>query len=250
MKVVLADVEEPALAQTAMEMKACGADVLSVVVNVSQSTDVAALARQTMDTYGAVHLLCNNAGVGAGTTAWESSLNDWQWGLGVNLWGVIHGLRAFVPLMLEQGDEGHIVNTASIAGLTSYHLSAPYHVSKHAVVALSEKLYYDMAARGGRINVSVLCPDWVNTQIVESSRNRPVDLMDDSEESVMAPEKEAAIEEMRQAVAAGMPPDEIAGRVFQAVEGKQFYILTHPELAPYVQARVEALMQGKNPPLM
>ena len=135
MRVVLADIEEPALAQAATEMKEAGADVLAVLTDVSQAGDVEALARKTLDAYGAVHLLCNNAGVGAGSTAWESTINDWQWVLGVNLWGVLHGIRVFLPIMLDQDAEGHIVNTASIAGLISYSPDAAYHLTKHAVVA-------------------------------------------------------------------------------------------------------------------
>ena len=148
MKVVLADIEEPALAQAESELKADGADVLAVLTDVSKASEVEALAQRTLEAYGAVHLLCNNAGVAAGSTAWESTINDWKWVLGVNLWGVIHGLQAFVPTMLEQDTESHIVNTASLAGLKSFFASAAYHVTKHAVVALSENLYYDLARRG------------------------------------------------------------------------------------------------------
>ena len=249
MKVVLADVEQAALSQAAGELKEAGAEVLAVVTDVSQAADMAALARQTRDTFGGVHLLCNNAGVGAGSTAWDSSLNDWAWVLGVNLWGIIHGLREFVPLMLAQGGEGYIVNTASLAGLISYHASAPYHASKHAVVALSEKLYYDMAAQGGRIKVSVLCPGWVNTQIMDSDRNRPPGLTD-PETLPVKPEAEAAVEEMRQSAATGISAAAVAESVFKAIKDEQFYILTHPELTPYVQARLATIASGENPPLM
>jgi NAD(P)-dependent dehydrogenase (short-subunit alcohol dehydrogenase family) len=247
MKVVLADIEEPALAQTEAEMKAAGADVLAVLMDVAKAGDVQTLAQKTLDAYGAVHLLCNNAGVGAGSTVWESTINDWKWVLGVNLWGVIYGLRAFVPIMLEQDTEGHIVNTSSIAGLVSFHGSAAYHAGKHAVVALSEKLYYDLAAQGGKIKVSVLCPGWVRTRIMDSARNRPAELQDDPADIVVTPEMMATFEEYIRACEAGMSPDVVADQVLQAIRDEAFYILTHPEFTPYVQARMEALLQGQNP---
>ena len=197
MRVVLADIEELALAQAEAEMKGAGADVLAVLTDVSQASAVEALARKTLDAYGAVHLLCNNAGVAAGSTVWESTVNDWEWVLGVNLWSVIHGLRAFLPIMLDQDAEGHIVNTASAAGLVAFHSSAPYHLSKHAVVALSEKLYYDLAQRGARVRVSVLCPGWVRTRIMDAMRNRPPELQEDPSTIAMTPERVAMVQEAR-----------------------------------------------------
>jgi NAD(P)-dependent dehydrogenase (short-subunit alcohol dehydrogenase family) len=247
MKVVLADIEERALATAEAELRAENADVLSVVTDVSKAGDVDALAQRTVDTYGAVHLLCNNAGVGAGAAVWESTINDWEWVLGVNLWGVIHGLRSFVPIMLEQGTEGHIVNTASVAGLLSFHGGAAYHATKHAVVALSEKLYYDMVMQGARIGVSVLCPGWVKTQIMDSERNRPQELQNDPSQVVLTPEMEAVVEQYRQECEAGMNPAEVADMVFQAIRDGRFYILTHPEFAPLVEARARAVIQGSNP---
>lgn len=250
MKVVLADIEEPALAQTEAEMRAAGANVLAVLTDVSNAVDVETLAQKTLDVYGAVHLLCNNAGVGAGSTSWESTINDWKWVLRVNLWGVIHGLRTFVPIMLEQDGEGHIVNTASIAGLVSFHGSAAYHVTKHAVVALSEKLYYDMAMRGGKVKVSVLCPGWVRTRIMDAERNRPPEFQNDPSEIVVTPEMEATYEEYRQACESGLPPHKVADCVFQAIKDEEFYILTHPEYTPYVAGRMDAVVQGRNPAQM
>jgi NADP-dependent 3-hydroxy acid dehydrogenase YdfG len=247
MNVVLADVEEAVLAQTESEMKAAGASVLAVLTDVSRARDVETLARKTLNAYGAVHLLCNNAGVGAGSTAWESTINDWKWTLGVNLWGVIHGLQAFMPIMLEQDAESHIVNTASIAGLLPYQAGAAYHATKHAVVALSEKLYYDLAERGDKVKVSVLCPGWVRTRIMDSWRNRPAELQDGISELVITPEMEAVMKEYQQAVETGMSPDDVAEWVFQAIRDEQFYILTHPEFTPIVKARMEAIIQGHNP---
>jgi NAD(P)-dependent dehydrogenase (short-subunit alcohol dehydrogenase family) len=164
MKVVLSDVEEAALAKAADALDAAGADVLAIRTDVSRPEQVEELARRSVDAFGGVHLLCNNAGVAVGRVAtWESTLDDWRWILGVNLMGVIHGLRSFIPIMLEQQTEGHIVNTASIAGLVTLGGNALYGVTKHAVVSLSESLHNELAAREAKLKVSVLCPGWVNT---------------------------------------------------------------------------------------
>jgi NAD(P)-dependent dehydrogenase (short-subunit alcohol dehydrogenase family) len=245
MKVVLADVEEPALAQAARELEAAGAEVRAVRTDVSKAEEVEALARAAFDAFGAVHLLCNNAGVGGGTTVWDSSLADWQWVLGVNLWGVIHGVHAFVPLMLRQGDEGHVVNTASVAGLISGAGLAIYKVSKFGVVTLSETLYHELKLTGSRIGVSVLCPGWVRTRIMDSARNRPAELA--GEAPAERPEYAAMEQAVRQLVEGGTPPDEIADRVFAAVAEGTFYILPHPEMTGAIRARVEDILQGRAP---
>lgn len=247
MQVVLADVEAAALARAEAELREAGSDVLAVRTDVSQAGDVEALARETLDAYGAVHLLCNNAGVGTGSTTWESTLNDWQWVIGVNLWGVLHGIRTFVPIMLDQAVEGHIVNTASVAGLISYAPDAPYHLTKHTIVALSEKLYYDLAVLGPQIGVSVLCPGMVDTRIMDGERNRPPELQDDRSGLEITPEMVAAWEAQRRAIAAGMSPDRVADCVFQAIADRRFYILTHPEFRPLIEARMAALVEGRNP---
>jgi len=176
MKVVLADIEEPALLQANRELAAQGAETLAVPTDVSQAGDAETLARKAFETYKTVHLLFNNAGVGGGKTAWESTLADWEWVLGVNLWGVIHGIHFFVPRMLEQQSEGHIVNTASMAGLIYGPGQSSYKVSKHGVVSLSETLYYELALQGASLKVSVLCPGYVNTNVLDSQRNRPARL--------------------------------------------------------------------------
>ena len=247
MKVVLADVEEPALAQTEQELRATGATVLAVRTDVSRAGDVEALAQKTLNAFGAVHLLFNNAGVGAGSTIWESSLADWQWVMEVNLWGVIHGLRVFVPIMLAQDTECHIVNTASIAGLLPNHPVAPYQVTKHAVVALSEHLYHSLAEKNAKVKASVLCPGWVNTRIMDSARNRPPELQNELMSESLNPEREAIIQEMRQATQAGMSPQQVADYVFKAIRAEQFYILTHPEFNSMVQKRMEDILQQRNP---
>jgi NAD(P)-dependent dehydrogenase (short-subunit alcohol dehydrogenase family) len=250
MQVVLADIEEAALSQTASELGSAGASVLSVVTDVSVAGDVRELARTTLEAFGAVHLLCNNAGVGAGWTAWETPDEDWAWTLKVNFWGVLHGVQAFLPLMLAQEEESYIINTSSIAGLLPFHAGAPYHVSKHAVVALSEKLFYDLGENQGKIKVAVLCPGWVQTRILESERNRQPEFQYNLAEGAPTPEMEATLRDFQQAVEDGMPPEVLADRVFQAVRDDRFYILTHPEFAPIVEARLEAIASGQNPPPM
>jgi NAD(P)-dependent dehydrogenase (short-subunit alcohol dehydrogenase family) len=249
MKVVLADVERDALAQAERELKANGATVLAVPTDVSRLGDVESLAQQTLAAFGGVHLLCNNAGVVSGSATWESTIADWQWVLGVNLWGVIHGIRAFLPIMLEQGDEGHVVNTASIAGLVSGPTGAPYHVSKHGVVSLTETLYYDLALAGARIKASVLCPGFVNTRIADADRNRPPSLRDDPGEERLTPDLEAMAKRMRQAIETAMPASEVADRVFRAVRDESLYILTHPEFRPLIEARLTSILHERNLPL-
>jgi NAD(P)-dependent dehydrogenase (short-subunit alcohol dehydrogenase family) len=229
------------------ELEAAGASVLAVQTDVSKAGDVEALAQKAFDIYGAVHLLFNNAGVGAGTIIWESTLADWEWTMGVNLWGVIHGIRAFVPRMLEQYTEGHIVNTASMAGLTSGPGLGIYKVTKHGVVTLSETLYHELALRGANVKVSVLCPGFVNTQIMDSARNRPARLQNDPTEEQLGPESEALLQFLRQAVEAGMPPQQVANIVFQAIRDETFYILTHPEWKEAIRVRMEDILQDRNP---
>ena len=246
MKVVLADVEEPALKQVEEELKASGAQVLAVQTDVSRATDVQRLAKLAFETYGGVSLLFNNAGVGAGSSVWESSLADWQWVLGVNLWGVIHGVHFFVPPMLAQASEGHIVNTASMAGV----ISSPggiYPVTKHAIVALSETLYHELTLTGAKVKVSVLCPGLVNTRILDSARNRPADLQNEVVQRKASPEEEAVLQLMHQAVEAGMPPPQVADIVFKAIRDEKFYIFSHPEWKEAIRTRMEDVLQERNP---
>jgi NAD(P)-dependent dehydrogenase (short-subunit alcohol dehydrogenase family) len=247
MKVVLADIEQPALDQAEQELRATGATVLAVRTDVSKAGDVEALAQKSIAAFGAVHLLFNNAGVGAGSTVWDSSLADWQWVIGVNLWGVIYGVRVFIPIMLTQDTECHIVNTASIAGLLPYHPSAPYQVTKHAVVSLTEHLYHSLAEKHAKVKVSILCPGWVNTRIMDSERNRPVELQNRQVSETMDPEREVIIQEMRQAAKAGMSPQQVSDCVFKAIQAEQFYILTHSEFNPVIQKRMEDILHQRNP---
>lgn len=249
MKVVLADVEKSALSKTEKALKAKGAEVLSVLTDVSKAKDVETLAKKTLDKFGKVDLLVNNAGVVAGSTIWDSTPADWEWVMGVNLWGVIYGLRTFVPIMMKQDTESHIVNTASATGLVSYGLSAPYQVTKHAVVALSENLYYSLKQQKANINVSVLCTAWVKTRVLNSGRNRPSKQKDTSKKKSVGQESISRYgKKMRQAIQDGMSPSEVADYVFKAIENKQLYILTHSsETTPLVKKRMENLLHGQNP---
>jgi len=247
MHVALADVEQGALEKAAEVLSEKGGSVVPVVTDVSKVADVERLRDRVFEALGAVHLLCNNAGVGAGGTVWESSLADWKWVMGVNLWGVIHACRIFLPAMLEQNVEGHIVNTASLAGVLPYHLSASYQVTKHAVVALSENLYHSLAQRDARVKVSVLCPGFVKTRILSSGRNRPVELRDGAAGPVSRADEEALWEDIGNQYSV-IEPTEVAGRVFEAIRQEQFWIYTHgSEFDDRLKARVESMIEGKNP---
>ena len=244
MKAVLADVEAEPLAKAEASLKASGATVLAVQTDVSQVRDVEALAQKTMEAFGAVHLLCNNAGVGTEAAVWESTLAEWEWVVGVNLWGVVHGVRVFVPLMLAQDAECHIVNTASTAGLISGPGLGAYKGTKHGVVTLSETLHHELAERGAKVKVSVLCPGIVNTRIMESVRNRPGDL---PPTAPRGPASEERWEALRRLVPAGMPAAQVADAVFEALRKDRFYILTHPEGKEAVRTRMEDILQERNP---
>jgi NAD(P)-dependent dehydrogenase (short-subunit alcohol dehydrogenase family) len=211
---------------------------------VSKAQDVDALAQRTLTAFGAVHLLCNNAGVWGGISAWDSSLADWEWILGVNLWGVIHGVHTFVPLMLAQKTEGHIVNTASMAGFITGRGPAVYRISKHAVVALSEILYLQLAQRRAKVKVSVLCPGGVDTQILNAARNRPAHL---PAAEPLRPEEEAVREATQHRVQTGISPVHVAERVFRAIAADQFYIFTDAAAKAWVRTRMEDILQERNP---
>jgi len=246
MKVVLADIEEGALAKAESEMAAAGATVIAVRIDVSRAADVEALAQRTIDAFGAVHVVFNNAGVGPAKGAtWELTEADWRWVLGVNLWGVIHGVRAFVPIMLKQDSEGHIVNTASVAGLLSAPFAATYCVAKHGVVTLSESLHRELAQVGSRVKVSVLCPAWVKTQLMDGDRNRPRELQNASDQAT--PQAAMMNEAFRQLVASGTDPGGIGEAVVDAIRGEKFYILPHPEWKEQVRVRMEDILEGRTP---
>ena len=245
MKAVLADIDDADLAKAETELKTLGGTVLGVRTDVSKRADVELLARKTLDAFGQVHLLFNNAGVGAGGSPWEATWNDWEWVVGVNLWGVIHGVKVFTPLMLAQNVECHIVNTASAAGLLVGGASAPYSATKHAVVALSESLYLTLQRRSTLVKVSVLCPGLVRTNIANAERHRPADLKNEPVE--MTPEMRAGLNYFKAAIEAAMPPLQVADMVFDAIKKERFYILTHPEWIEVIQMRTDNLLRLENP---
>lgn len=240
MKVVLADIEAAPLEKASTELAASGVEVLAVVTDVAQAEAVAELAEKSVERFGAVHLLFNNAGVGAGGKIWETSLNDWQWSLGVNLWGVIHGIRSFTPIMLQQDDECHIVNTASIAGLISGPGLGSYKVTKHAVVSLTETMHYELKEQGAKVKVSVLCPEFVQTRIWESERNRPQALRNPKRK--LSDAERSDIEDLRSVVVNGIPAEEVARQVFDAIRQEKLYILTHPHTKEWVKRRMEKIL--------
>jgi len=244
-KVVLADVEEGPLSRAEEELKAAGGIVLAVRTDVSKRSDVEQLARTAFDAFGQVHLLFNNAGVAAGGSPWEASWNDWEWALGVNLWGVIHGVKVFTPLMLAQNTECHIINTASAAGLVVGSGSAPYSVTKHAVVALSENLYLSLQQKQSQVKVSVLCPGVVRTNIFNVERNRPAELRNPP--APLSPEMEAGRAAIRAVLEAGMPSELVADQVFEAIREEKFYLLTDQRWMEAVQLRTEKLLRLENP---
>jgi NAD(P)-dependent dehydrogenase (short-subunit alcohol dehydrogenase family) len=243
MKVVLAGINQDNLIRADEALRPIGATTLCVETDVSKLGDIEALAEKTLDAFGAVHMLVNNAGVAGGGPVWESTLADWQWVMDVNLWGVIYGLRAFVPIMLAQDTECHVVNVSSVAGLLPYHPSAPYQVTKHAVVALSENLHYSLAMRNAKVNVSVLCPGWVKTRIMESGRNRPPELQNEPSSEPASPERAAILASFYQAVQAGLSPQVVADRVFQAIRSEQFVVLTDADYNSEIQQRMEGIRQ-------
>ncbi len=239
MDVALADVEDAGSVEKGILGK--GVRAFSARVDVSKAGEVDAFRDQVLSRFGRIHLVCNNAGVSPLGAAWESSVADWQWILGVNLWGVIHGVRAFTPHLLAQ-DEGHIVNTASVAGLISPPGMAAYNVTKHAVVALSETLHQDLRERGSAVGVSVLCPAYVPTGIAESERNRPAELKNPSAQS------SARHEMLKKAVASGrLSADDVARALVAAVKEERFYVLTHPRIKGAIQARMEDILGERSP---
>jgi NAD(P)-dependent dehydrogenase (short-subunit alcohol dehydrogenase family) len=240
MQLALADVDIESLRETAA---ACGNRTFTMRVDVSRAADVDRLFNDTLSRLGGAHLVCNNAGVSPLGAVWEHNVADWQWILGVNLWGVIHGVRAFAPHLIAQ-NEGHIVNTASVAGIIAPPGSGAYNVTKHAVVALSETLHHDLRERNSRVGVSVLCPAYVPTRITESERNRPADLPS-AEKSRETLAREAML---KKAVTSGkVSADQVAQAVVAAVKEERFYILTHPRIKGAIQARMEDILEERAP---
>ena len=250
MKLVLADVQQDALDATQAELEGKGATVLAMICDVRHGDEVQALADATMAKFGAVHLVFNNAGVGSAGLIWENSVKDWEWVLGVNLWGVIHGVRVFTKLMLESAArdpsyEGHIVNTASMAGLLNAPTMGVYNVSKHAVVSLSETLYHDLQLVEAPIGASVLCPYFVPTGISQSHRNRPADVAMTG--AATASQKVAQAMTVKAVESGKVSAAEVAQITFDAIRDNQFYIYSHPGALGGVADRMDEIVHHKNP---
>jgi len=244
MKVVLADVEERPLGEARDAIAKGGAEAISVRTDVSKAGEVDDLARRTFEAFGGAHVVCNNAGIGTGGLMWEVPRSDWDWILGVNLLGVVNGIRAFVPRMIEQG-EGHVVNTASIAGLLSAPGMGAYCATKHAVVAMSECLHHDLTlAAGGKVKVSVLCPAWVKTRIADADRNRPASA---PKAQGGAPQQQMMETMIRAAIESGIPPEAVAEKVLQAILAEKFWILTHPKTKKAVEQRMTGILEDRIP---
>ncbi|HEY1229942.1 MAG TPA: SDR family oxidoreductase [Ramlibacter sp.] len=250
MQLVLVDVQQDALDKAAAEMTQAGAQVLARRVDVSKADQMEALAQAVAQRFGAPHFVFNNAGVGAGGLVWENTIADWDWVLGVNLWGVIHGVRLFTPMMLEAAKkdpawQGHIVNTASMAGLLTPPNMGIYNAAKAAVVSLTETMYQDLKLVTDQIGASVLCPYFVPTGISQSHRNRPGDL------AAAKPTRSQMIGQAMSDKAVGsgkVTAAEVAQRVFDAITADQFYVFSHPKALGNVKSRMEAIVDVRNPP--
>lgn len=243
MKVVLADVETGPLETAATELRERGGDVFAVVADVREPAEVERIGTAAMDVFGGLHVACNNAGVSGGGLSWEIDLETWRWIIDVDLWGVIHGIRSFTPLIIASGG-GHIVNTASMAGLSSNPGMGPYNVAKHGVVTLSETMFVELEMTHPEVGISVLCPGWVRTKIHESERNRPdvPQVEEDPDENLLA--LKAMVGNW---IAEGLQPAHVASLVVEAIRERRFYVLTHPEWQGMVRDRVDRMLSGENP---
>jgi NAD(P)-dependent dehydrogenase (short-subunit alcohol dehydrogenase family) len=249
MHVVMADIEAAALESAAEKLSAGGNNtILKVQADVSIAAEIEKIKHKTLEEFGAVHLLFNNAGVGGGGNSWQSTKKDWDWVLGVNLWSVIYGVQSFVPQMIKQDTECHVVNTASVAGLLGGSTNACYSVTKHGVVAFTENFYADLKTEGTKIGTSVLCPGFVNTNIFDSGRNRPEHLGNDIEPAPQSTEDQTRIEMFKEILKHGLQPAQIADIVFEGIRNNQLYILTHEQFADLITQRAHNITHGINPP--
>jgi NAD(P)-dependent dehydrogenase (short-subunit alcohol dehydrogenase family) len=247
MKIVVSDIDAAAAETTRAHLSEAGHEAIAVRTDVAIPAEVEALAEAAYQQFGAVHLLCNNAGVvpsGRQRTVWEYPLEDWEWSLGVNLMGLIHGIRSFVPRMLAQGDEGHVVTTASVAGLVGSSGSVPYGLAKQGAIRATESLYAALQERGAPIGVTLLCPGLVNTGIYRSERNRPADLRPAAGAAEETPELQAIAEQL---YGNAISPDEVAEMVHRAVVDNQFYLLTTDKFDEPIRERTEAILGRRNP---
>jgi NAD(P)-dependent dehydrogenase (short-subunit alcohol dehydrogenase family) len=248
MHVVMADIEESVLNTVATELQATTNNkVLPVVTNVALESALQNVLKEAVDNFGGVHILFNNAGVGGGGNAWTATQRDWDWVMGVNLWSVIYGLRVFVPQMISQDTPCHIVNTASVAGLIGGSTNALYSVTKHGVVALTENLYRDLHNENTQIGCSVLCPGFVNTNIFDSGRNRPDDLLNQAAPTSPTPEDEQRIAMFREVLKQGMQPEDIAEVVFDGIRNDRLYVLSHDHFTDMIKLRADNITKGNNP---
>lgn len=245
MKIVLADIEQTTLETTLAEFHQAGHEAIAVRCDVSRAEDVEALAERTLAAFGGVHIVCNNAGVAPGGVIWEHTVKDWEWAMGPNVWGVIHGVRVFTPILLQQNTDAHIINTASVAGLLTLPGMGLYCVTKHAVVSLTECLHHDLVASSDKVRCSVLCPAYVPTRIAESERNRPERLREERQKSEEDLRREAGL---RHAVESGkISAEEVADAVFAAVCEQRFYVLTHQRIKPAIETRMQDILQEHLP---
>ena len=249
MKLVLADIDRDALAAVADAFRADGVDAIDVVVDVRAEAQVQALADAAYARHGAVHVVCNNAGVAAPlmrSMAWEASIDDWRWMMDVNFMGVLHGVRAFVPRMLAGGEDGHVVNTASLAGLMT--AGNPYHVSKHAVTCLTEGLYKDLEGLGARVSASVLCPGIIRTAILDGERNRPAEYGAATGDTRLSDDARRWTSAFRDALAAGIDPAVVAAAVSEGILNDRFYLIpAQPAMLERIHARLHEILAQRNP---
>ena len=246
MRVALADVETEALERAVRELRAAGRDVIGVATDVSRGEAVERLAAAALDAYGAIHLAVNNAGVEGylDGALWEATERDWRWTMGVDFWGVVHGVRTFLPIMLERGDEGHLVNTVSMTAVVR--ATNMYGVAKHAVLALTETIYGQLRERGARVGVSALCPGIIATRLFQGSRNRPPELRNEREPAGAAQGREIR-QRMHERLQAGMPPAQVAEALIEGIRQDRLYILTDREWDERIRTRTEDILLGRNP---
>lgn len=245
MKVVMADIEEARLEPALAQIQALGTEAIAVVTDVSKAESVENLAQQALQAFGAIHIVCNNAGVYTGGHLWEATLADYQWLMDVNQWGIIHGIRSFVPKMIAQGDECHIVNTASMAAMTTLPFAGIYHMTKHAALALSECLYHELNMTNPQVGVSCLCPELIDTGIAQSERNRPQQLADINETDM----RNMAHTAITDATRGSLSPRVMAERVLEGIKNKQFYLMPEKN-NPWrdtAEVRLEDILQNRNP---
>lgn len=243
MNIVLADIEAAALDQAVSELQRQGAHCIGVVTDVSSAEQVQALADDALQQFGAIHIACNNAGVFTGGLLWEQSLADYEWLMDVNLRGVVHGIRTFIPIMMKQDCECHLVNTASMAALTAMPYSGIYHMTKHAVLAMSESLYHELSFHAPKIAVSVLCPEAINTGIAESERNRP----QVHDEVIESGERDLVMAALTDSTAAGIGPEVMAERVLDGIRDGRFYLISNEEWRQAANTRLDDIREGRNP---